>query len=546
MNKLVWDRYFSDYLIATISKLTGGSISGQPVMGGMLVILTLFVFSGHPVAGGRILLAGVQVASHLIELQEIGEALVRRGHDVYLAVEEGFPNRESLVKRGIKAITFESVNNDISKFRSDEFNGAMMLGITGWEGQPRSKIMEATMQDCSNMMLDEVFMSKVTALNFDLVLYDNFILSPCNVILPHRLSIPAVSVGSVLVAWDARVPSNPAVTPSKLVAYSDRMTFTQRFVNLAFHLFMSTYRVYDGNTTLLERFAPGFDSWLDLQQQTSVLYIVTRDYILEWPEAQMPNVIHIPGVTTHPAGELPRQLKDAMDAATRGAIVVSFGSITGQFPAEIIDKFLAAFSQLDQTVFFKYGGGNAEMPSDVPSNVHLLPWLPQNDLVGHPNTVLFITHCGNNGQYESLYHGVPMIGFPLFGDQSHNAHRVEVHGYGIKMDIRTFTADELVNNIHRVLDDESFKMATQKASAILKSRPMTAQDTAAYWVEHVLKFGGDHLRTSAMDMPLYQFLMLDIIIFVLVVSFLACYAIKTIFTVVCRKCLGRQTKQKQP
>ena len=102
------------------------------------------------------------------------------------------------------------------------------------------------------------------------------------------------------------------------------------------------------------------------------------------------------------------------------------------------------------------------------------------------------------------------------------------------------------NDDDKVLDDESFKMATQKASAILKSRPMTAQDTAAYWVEHVLKFGGDHLRTSAMDMPLYQFLMLDILLFVLVVSFLVCYAVKTIFTVVCRKCLGRQTKQKQP
>ena len=492
------------------------------------------------------MLAGVQVGSHLIELLEIGEALVARGHDVYFAIEEGFPNLESLMKRAIKTITFESINNDISKFWSDEFNSKVMSGILGSESQLWNAIMAATMQDCSNMMLDEVFMSKVASLNFDIVLFDAFILGPCNVILPHRLSIPAVAVATVFDAWDARVPSNPAVTPDMLLAYSDRMTFTQRLVNLAFHLFRSTFRVHDGNTTLLERFAPRFDSWLDLQQQTSVLYIVTRDYILEWPEPQMPNVIHIPGVTTHPAGELPRQLKEVMDVAKRGAIVVSFGSIAGQFPAEIIDKFLAAFAQLNQTVFFKFGGRNDELPSNVSKNVHLLPWLPQNDLVGHSNTVLFITHCGNNGQYESLYHGVPMIGFPLFGDQSHNAHRVEVHGYGINMDIRAFTADELVNNVRRVLDDKSFKMATQKASAILKSRPMTAQDTAAYWVEHVLQFGGDHLRTSAMDMPMYQFLMLDILVFVLVVSFLTGYAIKTIFTVVCRKCLGRQTKQKQP
>jgi UDP:flavonoid glycosyltransferase YjiC (YdhE family) len=45
-------------------------------------------------------------------------------------------------------------------------------------------------------------------------------------------------------------------------------------------------------------------------------------------------------------------------------------------------------------------------------NVLFLPWLPQNDLLGHPKTKLFITHCGKNGIFEALYHGIPMIGFP--------------------------------------------------------------------------------------------------------------------------------------
>ncbi|KAI0213331.1 UDP-glucuronosyltransferase 2B15, partial [Lamellibrachia satsuma] len=190
-------------------------------------------------------------------------------------------------------------------------------------------------------------------------------------------------------------------------------------------------------------FAPEVNSWLELVQRSTVLYIVTRDSLFEWPEPHMPNVIHTPGVTTHPAGVLPQQMKELMDAATDGAIILSFGSLTGQLPAEIINKFLVAFEQLRQTVIFKFGGRNSKTPSNVPKNVHLLPWLPQNNLLGHPNTVLFITHCGNNGQYESLYHGVPMIGFPLFAEQHHNAFRMVDHGYGIDMNILTFTADEL-------------------------------------------------------------------------------------------------------
>ena len=510
-----------------------------------IIISALVMFTGRPVTAGRILLAGSQVSSHLLELQEIGQALSKRGHSIYLSIDDNFPNLEKLLKPGITTVTFHGLETAVPQIWSKTVERAIMSAILGMEKPNINMPVKMASQDCSNMMLDEVFMSKVKALNIDIVLYDNFIGLPCHVILAHHLSVPAVSVTSMMLGWDARVPVNPAVTPVVILGYSDRMTFSQRLINVAIYFAMSVYRVSKRNTTLLQRFAPEVNSWLELVQRSTVLYIVTRDYLLEWPEPQMPNVIHTPGVTTHPPGVLPQQLKDLMDAATDGAIILSFGSLTGQLPAEIINKFLVAFEQLRQTVIFKFGGRNSKTHSNVPKNVHLLPWLPQNNLLGHPNTVLFITHCGNNGQYESLYHGVPMLGFPLFAEQHHNAFRMVDHGYGIDMNILTFTADELVNNIYKVLHEKSFNMATQKASDILKSRPMTAQDTAAYWVEHVLKYGGEHLRTGAMDMPLYQFLMLDILLFVLVVCFLSGYILKTILAVVCRKCLKRQSKQKQ-
>ena len=60
---------------------------------------------------------------------------------------------------------------------------------------------------------------------------------------------------------------------------------------------------------------------------------------------------------------------------------------------------------------------------DVPSNVMLSKWLPQNDLLGHKKTRLFIAHGGNNGQMEGLYHGLPMIVMPFGGDQMYSAWR---------------------------------------------------------------------------------------------------------------------------
>jgi len=67
---------------------------------------------------------------------------------------------------------------------------------------------------------------------------------------------------------------------------------------------------------------------------------------------------------------------------------------------------------------------------EIPDNVLIADWLPQNEILANNNTKLFITHCGSNGQFESVYHAVPMIGFPIYMDQWYNAKRIESKGYG--------------------------------------------------------------------------------------------------------------------
>ena len=112
-----------------------------------------------------------------------------------------------------------------------------------------------------------------------------------------------------------------------------------------------------------------------------------------------------------------------------------------------------------------------------------------------------------------------MISFALGNDQHHNGIRMVAHGYGLRADVNTITSDELLEKLNEVLTNNSYKENVYKASQIMKSRPMNAREETAYWIEHVLQFGSDHLRSHALEMPFYQYLMLDVLALVIILMF---------------------------
>ncbi|EDL37976.1 mCG17781, isoform CRA_a, partial [Mus musculus] len=74
-----------------------------------------------------------------------------------------------------------------------------------------------------------------------------------------------------------------------------------------------------------------------------------------------------------------------------------------------------------------FTGVNGQKPDRRESQPHCLCPCPDSP-EGHPKTKAFITHGGTNGIYEAIYHGVPMVGVPMLGDQPHNIAHMEAKG----------------------------------------------------------------------------------------------------------------------
>ena len=96
------------------------------------------------------------------------------------------------------------------------------------------------------------------------------------------------------------------------------------------------------------------------------------------------------------------------DASEEGVIYVSFGSV---LKASVMSEdkkkaLLSVFGKLKQKVLWKWETDHME---GKPANVMLHKWLPQQDVLGHPNVKLFVTHGGQSSFQETVCHQKPAV-----------------------------------------------------------------------------------------------------------------------------------------
>ncbi|TDG46445.1 hypothetical protein AWZ03_007101 [Drosophila navojoa] len=181
-------------------------------------------------------------------------------------------------------------------------------------------------------------------------------------------------------------------------------------------------------------------------------------------------------------------------------------------PGEVEKAFVDAFAQLkDYDIYWTYDGANASAIHLANSHIYLEKWWPQAQLLAQPLARLFITHGGKGSLSEALYHGVPMLGLPLLGDQRPNLRKMQAKGWGLSLDIHNTSQAELLCSIERLLNERHFRESIHRSSLLYRDRPLNASDLAGYWLEYVIRHeGAPHLSGSARYLTFWQRHLLDV------------------------------------
>ncbi|XP_054967442.2 UDP-glucuronosyltransferase 2B7 isoform X3 [Pan paniscus] len=259
------------------------------------------------------------------------------------------------------------------------------------------------------------------------------------------------------------------------------------------------------------------------------VWLIRNSWNFQFPYPLLPNVDFVGGLHCKPAKPLPKEMEDFVQSSgENGVVVFSLGSMVSNMTEERANVIASALAQIPQKVLWRFDGNK---PDTLGLNTRLYKWIPQNDLLGHPKTRAFITHGGANGIYEAIYHGIPMVGIPLFADQPDNIAHMKARGAAVRVDFNTMSSTDLLNALKTVINDPSYKENVMKLSRIQHDQPVKPLDRAVFWIEFVMRHkGAKHLRVAAHDLTWFQYHSLDVIGFLL-----ACVAI--VIFIVTKCCL---------
>mmetsp|Transcript_17053 Transcript_17053/g.33300 ORF Transcript_17053/g.33300 Transcript_17053/m.33300 type:complete len:532 (+) Transcript_17053:86-1681(+) len=223
--------------------------------------------------------------------------------------------------------------------------------------------------------------------------------------------------------------------------------------------------------------------------------LVLSDTALEFPRDVASNVQFVGHPLSRPAAPIgDENVREFADGATNGLVLISLGNHGAWFnPSRTLHLAEALRDALAGVhVVWKVSKADArDLANFTPSStMMLISWMDQQDILGHPNCRVFVTHGGHNSVQEAAFHGVPVVGTPLLVDQFDNLVRPLERGFGQTLDHKTFTVDDLIRAIKAALHEPKYRHNAQQIKQRLRAHTRLPVQRAADWIEYAVRTDG--------------------------------------------------------
>ncbi|XP_066247354.1 UDP-glycosyltransferase UGT5-like isoform X2 [Euwallacea similis] len=373
---------------------------------------------------------------------------------------------------------------------------------------------------CQNSFKSDQFINlKKTTKRYDVVITELFG-SDCMLGWAWYFGVPSiVMTSSANLPWASErfgLPDNPSYVPNYFMQYLSNMSLYERIVNtwtliqakLLYHIFST----WPSNVMAKEFFGEKLPD-LDVLAQNTSLQLVNTHFSINNARALVPNVIEVAGLHMQESHQVNEYFNKVLTTDKKGVIYFTMGSVLviESLPKEKLQALLSTFAELPYKILLK--GSKERFPKDVkiPENVHLEPWMPQQDILCDSRVKLFVSHGGMMGTQEAIYCGIPVLGIPIFADQSLNIKYAEAMGYAIMVDYEDISKERLLEAARKLLENPQYAANAKQISEDYKDRPLSPMETAVYWVEYVIRHkGAPRLSSAAKYLKWYQYYLLDV------------------------------------
>ncbi|GAB6021081.1 hypothetical protein CHUAL_003714 [Chamberlinius hualienensis] len=476
----------------------------------------------HPPYNILILTSPLAGTSHSIYFNGIAKELAFRGHQVTHYCRGNLENETGVRNVKIKSQTI--FDEFISKTIFNTILPQKLL--EKYFNIYPAAILEAINSTYNNPLLNGLLQQPKKSANkkspFDVVLVDS-LMNELYLPIIHRIGVPAIIVSPFMLlspfAWNFNVPYQYHLN---FLGISHSTSVFARTANFLMHLGITLYlKCYTFQKFL--QFLPLFEpdnirpSLSQLAQNVSFM-MTSNPYSVKDTMPTTPNVANLGCVHCRAAKLLPSNLEKILnDSREHGVIYFSMGSIINSnwISMEFKNKMTKVLSQLPQTILWQ-GKLNSEINL---TNFHFRDWFPQQDILAHPKLRLVISSGGSGTVQEVTYHGCPVLGFPLGNDHFYAMKVAKENGLGEIFNWKTFSTQQLLITINKMLTDKSYKIAAMRASVRMKDVITTPSSQAAYWTEYTIRHNGaSFLKNEATNLSWCQYFLLDVLVLVVSIS----------------------------